>query len=241
LRIATSADSSPIDIVALAGALPLFADRWRALSFGPEDGHPGLTVESGTHPLPGARYRLQLKGESERSTVLGVEILEDNSTRTRLRLEAEGQTTELTVRHLLNPDAIETRSLVDTGGEWPMRGGLTVIMKVDLQKAHPAIHVDVEHRLLLVRAEAVVDTSNATKWTTRMTANVRGRSVLRPLTSVGLLLARPVVRRQMEKMHTGFASAVDAFNTRLADELGGTPTSDRIADYAMRELVENLS
>jgi hypothetical protein len=184
---------------------------------------------------------MRLRGPDDRVTELRLEILEDGTPLTRIRLESAEQSTEIAVHHLLNPDVIEARSIIDAGGEWPMRGGIAVDAKVELQKAHPVVQISIDHRMLLAHAKAAVDASGATRWTTEMTASVRGRSFIRPLVAIALLLARSRVRREVEILHVGFASAVDTFNARLAEELGGQPTSERIADFAMREFLKSVA
>jgi len=247
MKLSSSATSAPIDLDALVGALPILADRWRKLRFATNGVldesnhvHTGLNVTSGTHPFQDAHYGVRLRAP-EGTAEFTVEVIEDSTERLRFRVASDGQETEVALHHPLRPTAIDTSSTVDTGTEWPTGGSARIETRTDFAGAHPHFALTARHRLFRGKGEVVVDASNRAEWTIRLSVYARGRSLARPLVAIASPLVRRRIQRAVDESLAKTARNVSSFNSELAHEVGGPPTSERIADYAMRKFFESLA
>ena len=245
MRVSTTSEFPPIDVAALVGAIPLFADSWRHLTIAADgvrtdDGRvlPGLAVTTGTHPVPGAQYRIT--SPRTHDAVL-VDLIADDASKLRLGIaDAEGEQSVLVeIEHPLNASAIEASWAAHLGDQWPMRGGLHARARVEFAGTHPRLTAEISHRYLTASAEVTID-ERPSQWESRLDVHVHIRGWLRPVGAVVLFFTRRTVRRRVEQQHADISRQVTKFNEEMTKRFGTPPSSQRIADGAMAELLDAI-
>jgi hypothetical protein len=256
VQFRSSATTAPVDLPALVAALPALAARWRALKFESgvltlDDGtrRPGLTLEAGTHPLPGTRYRVVApSGDHESVDTWLVDLADDDSTRIRVRIaNVDGRRQgQVELRHPLEPERVDATCVVDGAGGWLTQGTLTIDARVDLARleraraSHPQAEIVIRHRHLRGRTEIALEKSSPRRWTTTVLVSLRGAGVLRPAVALASPLLRRTVKKELDGITSALPARVDAFNKEMADRFGDPAPPDRIADGLLQDFLNEL-
>ncbi|MFE0130987.1 hypothetical protein ACFWY6_05295 [Streptomyces sp. NPDC059037] len=179
---------------------------------------PGLRLVQGRHLSPGAVYEVddaeqaQVRvtvREFDRRSALRVECV--------VRDEETGSLTvlECSLTSVDRPHRAEMRGSLLLGGKWRSLAKATGGAELGLEnwwasaagrRSHaPALRGHLDHRLAKATVRAVPRPCDDGRWDMRVTLSVRGRSLLRPLVSAGLLLTRRPLGRALADLLDGLA------------------------------------
>jgi hypothetical protein len=263
-----------LDARAFVATVPALLARWRRLSFDergravhPATGRPweGFRVVGGSHPYPGAVYRLVFRREcapeptapepfdGQRPTaptrrVVLVELLADEYTRTRVRVrdDADGGRAEVEIERPELPGAVdlvvELPGLTDA--VWLARGRvvghvrLTTDRLLTEEAGEPQLVATVTHPRARARVEGGLAAAGDGGWTVTAKIEAEGRGLLRPIVWLLTPFLRGHARRGLDAFLATLPEQVADLDRELAAEFGGSPDPQRLAARILEDLFD---
>jgi len=255
IHLHETATTDALDVEALRTAIGPLLEALRAQDVtaegvrAPGDGRRrrALRLIAGTHPLPGATYRVTESWTSEEDgeTVdhvaeTDVDVVDDRPEAVSLRAKRVDE--ETTVAVTLEPAVEPTTCTIDVFG--PIEANVVIDLEHLPSSREPQADVSLLHRFFAAEgtvAVAVDATGPAARWRWTIRAEARGRSYVRPVASVAWLFARKRVKAEIDRsLAPALADAVDALNALLAAQTEGAPSVEAGARRTVDAWVDQL-
>jgi len=263
MRLAGAATVAGVDLGLWAEVPAALFDRWRELRF--VDGvlvdsagmpRHGLTLETGTHPLPGARYRLVTGSEESpewaRNTS-SLDILEISPESFVVRIQNRTTNSIGAVVSYIHPRSgrrgPEMEVKVDGGveGRWPLRGTVSGHVEIDVDthaglfNRNARLIAHGQHTRAGGRAEVSVVEVGAETVDVSIVVHVHGRGVLFPLAAVFGLFAGGRLRKEFSSSVRTLADDVAALSREMLESAGPALTPDSVADHLFAGFLESIA
>jgi hypothetical protein len=259
VRITTSTSVYGGDVQLLEAALPLVIDGLRQLTFGADGNlvvigvpHSGLRLIAGTHPDPGATYRIRLD-PADPSPPIDLEVKHNESRRIVVDGREKTSQTAFTIElaEPWNPRRLSTTGTVSSVGSGWMRGAqswraeLALPIDPDRPSIRPHAVAHLKHRRFRINATLVADHGEPGEVRLTVAVTGHGRGVVRFL----MLLAAPfiplVIRKAIQPdFDQGFSQAqatLDRIVRPPTIDPDGEATPHQIAGELIRHLVDQLA
>lgn len=259
VRISSSTNVHTAEVELFEAVLPLLVHRLRQLTFSSDGNlvmngvaHSGLRHIAGTHPNPGAIYRIRL-GSTDPSAPIDIEVKHNDSR----RIVVEGrETTSQTVFTVelaepWNPTRLSTTGTVSSVGSGWMRGALSwraelaLPIDPDRPSIRPQAVVRVKHRRFRINATLVADNTEPDGVRLTITATGHGRGVVRllmvPIAPFIPLVVRKAIQPNLDQGFSQAQATLDRIVRPAPVDSDGYAPPRQIAEELLRHLVDHLA
>lgn len=224
----------------------------------------GLQVADGHHPREGVRYRAFACDESAVARVddtgalstpapawrvATVDLVADRPARIEIAVHQD-HAPAVDVRGEIGPRDRPARldATVDTAlpGAWPLAGRLRVEVDGAVDESSSStdriadLAVRIRHPRARGRATVEVVRLDPDLWEVRVSAQLRGRGVLRPIAAVALRFARRSIERSFREGLDKVAGQVAEIDTQLRAPDGSLRTADDLAAELITESIRAI-
>jgi hypothetical protein len=244
--------------------VPALIQAWRDLRF--EQGmyldpsgvrRERLRLEKGSHPLPGAQYRLLAAGEGQSSTTepashtIHIALVADDADHVQIRARSRGAGEWDVEAELLRTawaDRLHVEVSGSTGGGWITGGKVSAFATVDLDRIpsdrrdDPQIEVRGSHRVIAGTGQVAIRELHDGHWEVTVGLATRGRGCLWPVAALAGSGLRRTIRRGVEDALQELAAAVAELNQSMAEELGAVNGHvDMLATTLLHEALADIT
>ena len=263
MRVAGAATVAGVDLGLWADVPRALFDRWQELRF--VDGvlvdstgapRPGLILEAGSHPHPGARYRLVTESEESPGAARNtssLELLEISAESFVVRIEDRTTNSIGAVVSFVHPrpgrrgPEMDVKFDGDVEGPWPIRGAVSGHAEIQfdtqpgLFKRTARLVAHGQHTRAAGRAEVSVEEVGAETVEISAVVHGRGRGALRPLATVISLFAGRRLQRDFSSALRELADEIAALNREVLESAGPAAAPESVADHLFARFLETIN